>query len=204
MSQPLETWFDGSAVVDRNGRPLPVFRGEHAEGPAQLRTLLASFTFSDAEVASLYAMQPNDSSMEAESPRIYPVYLRIRRPFRGNDYGDPFIDLSEIERLFGKEEAIRLALKFEDQIMNTGYWQETWYGDFWTVKDMVEAHPDRLGDLYFNLFYLLDDPEEVERLRQAGYDGAIYDGSGESSGSTEYRVFSPEQVWSIPAGQPFH
>jgi len=51
-----------------------------------------------------------------------------------------------------------------------------------------------LMNLYFNAYKFLDDLVEVDRLKAAGYDGAIHIGNGETAGVLEYRVFDLRQV----------
>lgn len=63
-----------------------------------------------------------------------------------------------------------------------------------SVADLLDRHPQELKKLYLDAFKYLDDPEEVALLQKKGYDGAIHVGNGETSTSTEYRVFGPSQV----------
>jgi hypothetical protein len=47
------------------------------------------------------------------------------------------------------------------------------------------------------MYVLLDDADEVARLRAKGFDGAIHGGNGETALEPEYRVFSAQKVRSI-------
>ena len=40
----------------------------------------------------------------------------------------------------------------------------------------------------------MNDFDEVEKLKKAGYDGAIHDGTAASFDTVEYKVFSPDQI----------
>ncbi|MFM0627762.1 hypothetical protein [Paraburkholderia xenovorans] len=69
--------------------------------------------------------------------------------------------------------------------------------DFGTLETLIGRRPDLLTELCFELYALLDDVDEVARLRANSFDGAIHAGSGETAMETEYRVFSTDQVRSI-------
>jgi hypothetical protein len=191
----FKRWFGDSKVVDKNGQPLVVYRGEHgADTEQEVRSALGSFTFTDdPEVASTYAMDPNDTRMTAAAPRVVPAYLRIENPITNNT-DDPFLELGDIERALGRDEAVRIARKFADRIEYTGNWMEDLANEFDSVDEMMDAAPERVSDLYFDTFRYLDDPEEVAKLKAAGYDGAIHLGNGISSDATEYRVFDRSQI----------
>ena len=135
--------------------------------------------------------------MQVQAPKVFPVYLDICKPFV-TSVDDPFMDLSHYEKHFGLEETLRIAIKFNDYVEHTNAWLETSeeHG-FESVADLAAARPDLLLELYFEVYALLDDPDEVARLRVVGFDGAIYGGSGETALETEYRVFSAEQICSV-------
>ena len=124
---------------------------------------------------------------------LAPVHLKIEKPIIKN-LDDPFIDLAHIEKELGIEEAMRIAKKFSSDIEYTGNWDENYAGKYASVGDLLKRHPQELKNLYFDTFKYLDDPEEVALLQKKGYDGAIHVGNGETSTSTEYRVFDPSQV----------
>lgn len=189
------SWGAQSLVVDSEGRLLQVFRGQHGSCEHHGETLLGSLSFGSLEAANTYALSPNSVKMALEAPKVFPVYLDIQRPFVHTP-DDPFMDLSHYERIFGLEETRRLAVKFEAHIMNTNAWDDV-SSDFETVQALADQRPDLLMELCLQLYPLLDDAEEVARLKAAGFDGAIHAGSGETMLESEYRVFSPEQVKSI-------
>lgn len=190
-------------VVDSAGNPQVVYRGEHGNNNGEgLHTKLPSLSFGTENTANLYALQPNNRSDVVHAPRVYPVFLSIQNPVF-NDVNDPFIDIAIIEDKLGIEEAVRVAREHEDHVMNTNNWYEL--SDELgvdSVDELLKKHPERLGDLYLNIYPVLDDPEFIRACRAAGYDGAIHGGSGESALEPEYRIFSPGQAYSVITGAP--
>lgn len=201
-------WLGESRVLDVDGKPLVVYRGEHgvnAPSSVGLRSRLGSLTFGSAATASTYAKEPNDRlhDHEAHSPVVVPAYLRIERPIVESP-DDPFIDVSRLIETLGIDQARRIAFKFRDHIENTGRWQEDFADANPSVGDFIQqAGEDDLSALYFEVYPVLDDPAEVALLRAAGFDGAIHGGSGVSAMEPEYRVFDAHQVLpAIDAGWP--
>jgi hypothetical protein len=192
---PREAWGALSKVVDSEGNLLPVFRGQHGASDAWSESFLGSLSFGSVDAASRYAVQPNDRRHTVQAPKVFPVYLNLQNPFLTSE-SDPFMDLSHYAETFGLAETRRIALKFKENIYNTNAWEEM-SSDFSTVEDLSERRPDLLMTMCFELYALLDDETEVERLCRKGFDGAIYGGSGETALETEYRVFSPSQVRSV-------
>ncbi|MEJ8837644.1 GNAT family N-acetyltransferase [Ramlibacter sp. AN1133] len=193
---PIERWIAGTRVAAADGRPERVYRGEHgATRDGQLQTLLGTFTFSSAQVASTYAMQPNDAGGRAEAPRVVPAYLAIRNPvFENRD--DPFVEMAEIERKFGTEFTRDLVVRAGLRgVTNTGNWEENFAPKYaHDIARFLREEPQALSKVYMDAYVLLDDPEFIDAAREAGYDGAIHLGNGESALELEYRVFDREQV----------
>ena len=191
----FKAWFGNSKVVDGQGNPLRVFRGEHgATKTGALQTNLPSLTFTDdPEVASLYAEDPNDWNMTAEAPRVIPAYLSIQNPIF-NDRNDPFAEFGDIADKLGQETAIRFALKHEGHIQNTGNWSENFADQYRSVEQLLQERPEAIRELYMTAFVLLDDPEFVQAAKDAGYDGGIHLGTGASLDAIEFRVFDESQV----------
>ncbi len=115
-----------------------------------------------------------------------------------NAPNDPFIELGLIEKLLGKDEAIRIAKKFSDDIENTNNWQDDLSEKYATVEDYLKKNPRALENLYFDAYKLFDDPEEVGKFRAAGFDGAIHAGSGATAHEVEYKVFKQNESFSRP------
>lgn len=191
QSPVFDQWFDGSQVCNDDGTPLVVYRGEHARSSdAVFQSRLGSLSFGDYETASLYATQPNNLSDSPINPRIIPAYLAIKRPLVVSD--DPFVDFSLLIETLGFERAAVIATDLAGYIRNTQAWADL--NSSLPVGDYITKHPEALASLYVELYPILDDPKYVDWLKAAGFDGAIYGGSGASFDKTEYRVFDPAQV----------
>lgn len=183
-------------LLDKHNKALVLFRGQHCTSPT-ICSKLPSISFSSARVASAYALQPNDRSDIALNPKVFPVHLVINNPLV-NSPSDPFLELSYYEELMGQTHAIRLANKFADWITRTDNWDEITgkIGPI-TVSEYLSDNPSNLKNLYLQLYPVLDDFEEIAILKNKGFDGAIYAGSGISANEVEYRVFDKEQCISI-------
>lgn len=194
----LAVLLKNTVVRDGQGAPLKVYRGEHsalAAGDSGVKTLLGSVSFGDPKTASSYAIEPNNSNHTAEAPRVYPAYLIINKPFL-NDPGDPFVDFGYVEKRLGKEVADRFFLKHASFAENTNNWQDEINPDckWGSIAEFHKAHPERMNELYMELYPLLDDPDFIALLREKGYDGAIYCGSGENGVEDEFRVFDSTSI----------
>lgn len=187
-----------TVVKDKQGAPLRVYRGEHSDldgGDSGVKTLLGSISFGDSVTASTYACEPNNSTLRAELPRIYPAYLIIKKPFF-NDCGDPFVDFSHLENHLGKGLADHFFLKHASAAENTNNWQDEINPDseWGSIAEFYADHPERMNELYMELYHLLDDPEFIAVLKSKGYDGAVYNGSGVNGSEDEYRVFDKSSI----------
>jgi N12 class adenine-specific DNA methylase len=190
----FKRWFGTSKVVDADGDPLVVYRGEHGPGKeGDIEHAAGSISFGSKQAANTYAQHPNNWRDVAVSPRVIPAYLRIENPIV-NDPEDPFIDITTIEKALGREEALRIADKFSDDIEYTSNWMEDFSGTYESVQDLINRRPDLLSELYFDAYKLLDDREEVAKLVAAGFDGAIHAGNGETAMEAEYKVFDKSQI----------
>lgn len=196
--QQMERLLKDTVVKNDDGTPRLVYRGEHGStdgGDPGVRSLYPSLSFGDAQTASLYAMEPNDRKHTAESPRVYPAYLIIKKPFIVTD-GDPFVDFAYLEKHLGKDVAVQFFLKNANKVEETNNWQDDINADDkWSgIREFYQNEPDRMGELYTELFPMLDDPEFIKILQAKGYDGAIYGGSGANALDDEYRVFDQSGV----------
>ena len=189
----FKNWFGDSKVFGESGQPLIVYRGEHGETANQFHSRAGSLSFGSREAADQYAQHPNDRKDVAAAPRVTPAYLKIEKPFI-HDHQDPFVEFPAIEKAIGREVAIKFVEKHARYFEGTNNWEENFSHDFASVKDLVKRAPEKVSGLYGEAYPLLDDPDFVAKLKDAGYDGAIYGGSGDTALETEYRVFSPEQV----------
>lgn len=193
MSDPaFRAWFQGSHVVDGAGQPLVVYRGEHGDhAGASFHTRLGSLSFGTQNAANSYALSPNDRNDDPVASRVYPCYLAIKNPAI-NDPDDPFIDLSTISKLVGRDKARIVAIDLADYITHTNNWQEDVNADD-KYTTPVEAF-DAGEDLYLNAYPVFDDPEYVAWFEAAGFDGAIHGGTGETACEPEYKIFDASQA----------
>lgn len=182
-------WFAGSVTIDSYGRPMVVYRGEYGEldRVPVLSTRLGSLSFGDRETALSYAHHPNRAGDALPCPRVHAAYLAIRTPIV-NQPDDPFIELTTLGTVLGRDNAVRIATKFAMWVMQTSPWAN---GEIRarSVEEFLDADPRGLERLYVQAFPLFDDPEEVARLKDAGFDGAIYGGAGANAGEIGYRLF---------------
>lgn len=193
QSSVFDQWFDGSLVCNEDGTPLVVYRGEHGKGAtdAVFQSRLGSLSFGDYATANLYATTPNNLNDNPVNPRVIPAYLSIKRPLM-LDSEDPFIDFSALIAALGTSRSIEIARDLDGFIRNTQAWADI--DTDLSVGEYLDQHPEALSSLYVEVYPILDRPKYVDWLKAAGFDGAIYGGSGASFGTTEYRVFDPSQV----------
>ena len=212
-SENFEKWFAGSKVINESGDPLIVYRGEHGNTNNIssvekekygdfFQTRLGSLSFGSLEAANTYAQYPNNKNDSAESPRVIPAYLSIKKPFI-NEKEDPFVDFSYIADKLGKNVALKFAKKHSEYIENTDNWYEKFADEFSNVDDLLKTSPENVTDLYIDGYPLFDDVEFVDILKKNGYDGAIIGGNGETAMEAEYRVFSKDQVRSLYGNAQF-
>jgi soluble lytic murein transglycosylase-like protein len=180
-----------SKVVDEDGAPLIVYRGQHGESDKAIHGRRGSIAFGDKETASTYAVHPNDAQDTPHSPRVIPAYLSIKNPIINTD--DMFAPFSDLAEALGPDVAKRFALKYADAIEESGYWEEE-FGEYDGVADLLEQDPSALSKLDVEGYRLLDDHEFVAAAKKAGYDGAILDGAGENALEREYHVFDESQI----------
>lgn len=199
MDAGFAEWFSGSRVVDEDGRPRVVYRGQHSAGAGWLHTRLPSITFTECpEVARIYADSPNRCDDIPVSPRVLCAHVRIRRPILESE--DPFIDFSDVADKLGTDLARRLALAHYSAIHDTNNWQELFSGRFRSVAEALAADRSLLRSMYCDAYRLLDDPVFVAAAKAAGFDGAIHVGNGESGDVFEYRIFDEAQAWPVGGG----
>ena len=188
------------------GSPLAVFRGEYGdpETAPDFSTRFGSLSFSEREIANFYAQSQNHRVDRLIDPRVHTAFLAIKRPIIEQP-DDAFIELAMVEAQLGRQQAERIAKKFAFWVMQTSPWTNGEIGAP-SVEEFLEAEPDALAHLYMQAYPFFDNAEEVELMKAAGYDGAIYGGSGLGAFKAEFRVFDKASVWKIathPAGDEF-
>jgi len=202
--RPSGRWFGDSVVVDLDGRPLIVYRGEHgsldvATGDtvgASAQTRLGSISFGSRHCADRYAMKPNVVSDHADAPRITPAFLSIQRPVM-NRPDDPFIELRDLANALGDEATRRIAIELAPFVEHTNNWDENFADRFSSVEVMTRECSDYVDLLFLDAYAVFDCARYVDWLKAAGYDGAVHGGAGESMGEAEYKVFSENQILPI-------
>lgn len=186
-----------TCVKDEQGQPLRVYRGEHGlldpAGPG-LQTLIGSLSFGTARAASRYAESPNDNRVTPQAARVYPAYLVIKNPII-NDPHEAFMEFSHLQSKIGLDLATEFFLKNAQWVEHTDNWGNIASdGGFSDVKEFHDKCPERMPELYTQLWPLLDDPAFIKVMKAKGFDGAIYQGSGETLDEAEYRVFDSSSV----------
>ncbi len=192
----FKRWFGESLVVNKDGTPKVVYRGEHGDTDAQLQSRRGSISFGTKEIANVYAETPNDHGDFTALPRVTPAYLRIENPLI-NTPNDPFIELGDVIDKLGQDVAEAAAMKFYNDIYESGAWYRDYDGKYEGIVDLVNKNPDGLRGLYVYAYKFFDDPDFVSAAKKAGYDGAIHAEYGfhsENEEGAEYKVFDEKQV----------
>lgn len=187
----FKKWFGKSVVVDEDGKPLAVYRGEWGGDPAQnsfANTQLGLPTFTDAKaLAEVYA---NDG----EGGRVREVYLAIQNPLRFGE-SDGVVNKAEFKKL---AKALKLTAAESADLVSAGGW-------------VVDGEPQSFDNIkavpagaYVEAPTLADTAFIQERAKALGFDGIIIRGIftadvepvGSFDGVTalEYRPFSMDQV----------
>lgn len=174
-----------------------VYRGEHGHYiPGQpLTTRLGSISFGSFETAKTYALSPNNSYERPVHPRIIKAEIEIKSPIFKNE-GDPFIDLVLLRPHIGGDRLLEMASELENHLLNTDNFQTILEEkDCETLKELVEKCGETiLDDLYIDAYAILDEPKYIEWFVEAGFDGAVHRGNGETMDDIEYKIFHPEQA----------
>lgn len=168
-----------------------VFRGQYCKS-WDIVSDHVSVSFSSYEVAKKYALNPNNRNRFKMESKIFEAELTISKPFIESE--DCFLELTEVIEKLGIEEAKRISVKFSQYIELTDNWNENFKQDYFRVSELVRLHPEKMKELYFLAWSFFDDDEEVQKLKDLGYDGCSYIGSGVGREEREYRVFDLKQV----------
>ncbi|WP_454727730.1 MULTISPECIES: ADP-ribosyltransferase-containing protein [Cupriavidus] len=105
-ARALEQWFGSSAIVDDEGRPLPVYHGTAADVAIFDRRRLGEVTeTSDAKLGFWFAAHPERANAAADDAQamtvnaaganVMPVLLRMEHPYE--DYASVYASLSDPE-----------------------------------------------------------------------------------------------------------
>lgn len=209
-SRQFKRWFNGSYVADHNKLPLVVYRGEYGDPQlalapdptgtfqkrGQFQARAGSLTFASAKAASTYAMEPNRYGDVAHAPRVTPVYLSIKKPVI-NTPRDPFIQFNDLEQTLGRDRGKEILLQYAAQVEDTSNWIENYAEKYPSLEKALASAEVAPFRFYLEAYHVLDDPGIVKEFQAEGYDGAIYQGSGETLDEPEYRIFDASQAKSI-------
>lgn len=180
-------------VSDPSRHPIIVYRGEHGTSNDSVHSRTRAISFGTALAASSYAINPNNPKDVPAAPRVMAAYLSIANPVIDNR-DDPFIEMGTVLEKLGRDKAERIARRFAHHIENTGNWVDGFAHDFESVEQLLDFEPGRLRDLYLDAYPVFDDDEVVSWLADAGYDGAIHLGNGETALEEEFKVFNRSQI----------
>lgn len=165
----FKKWFGNSKVVNEDGTPMVVYRGEYdvGERAGQIQTKIGTPTFTDAPgVASVYAMDPNAymDKARATGAHVIPAYISMQNPIdlRGG-YEESVVTLGQLRSIFKGSEAelykiLRPAADFRID------------GEMIDEVDFETAD----GDIYTDTYKVFDEEGIVDLAKKHGYDGFIY------------------------------
>ncbi len=181
------------------GRPIELYRGEHGKSDGRdIQSRLPSITLTDdVSIANLYAGEPNDRRFDKSvtAPRVGKYYARIENPlFVEKD--DPFAELGPLAKKLGLPALMKVidgSERIETAIRDTSVWDEK-YSDYGSVRELLDANPDAINELYAQSNILLDNRDFVDLAKSKGYDGAIHLGWSAAKDAVEYRVFDQGQL----------
>ena len=174
-----------------------VYRGEHGINDTGLpfHTRDGSISFGTARAAKIYAESPNISSEIPEDPRVFKVHITIKNPIVANPH-DPFVDLVELRPHIGDERTLEMARDLHAHLENTDNFltllEEHQCGD---LDELVEKQGiDILDEIYIDAYPIFDSEKYVGWFKEAGFDGAMHKGAGETMDEQEYKIFSQDQA----------
>lgn len=199
-TKEFKNWFGDSKVVDENGQPLVVYHGtandftefkatpsKRTSGLGSLKDVESpSFFFTPNEdVARMFAR--NRAEYQYNRPwlgRTMPVYLRIEKPLDLTRKNDGTVN--KLKKI-GIDLYKYFGYKFQD-------WRDS---DFAANLDADSK----------DFWIIADNPRWVQKIRQAGYDGVIFNEGRHDDDSFQddrrkgrgksYAVFEPTQIKSV-------
>jgi len=170
-----------------------LYRGESGDSD-DLSSLRGSLTFTTNQAVALeYARSPLNNATACR-PRLIKARITYQKAWVPEGFS-AWLELADIIKRLGRDEAVRIALKFETRIYDTNCWEELSVASgIIRLKEFIEADESNLSKLYFRAFPFFDCPEEIGKLKALGYDCAIMQLMPEFRGGYEYRVFDPAMV----------
>jgi len=191
-TENFKNWFGDSQVVDENGKPLVVYRGQRRDAGAESTdlTIRATPSFTDNKyVASVYSYAKSKNQY-TEGSNIAPVYISMQSPIDLREFGNepkPLIDLLEAAGITGLDESPDVALNIlkdlDDLQDRTGFQSTSYSGDYEYVNEAfnkldnateqnLDAETlgalafDILEDLRVDAFALPDSPTVVKYVKE--------------------------------------
>ena len=188
----FKRWFGDSKVVDENGNPLVVYRGQRRDAGPESTDLATRATpsFTDNKyVASVYSYAKSKNQY-LEGANIAPVYISMKSPIDLREFGNepkPLIDLLEASGITGLEESPDVALSIlkdlDDLQDRTGFESTSYSGDYEYVNEafnkldnainqnldeeaLSQLTFDILEDLRVDAFALPDSPVVVKYVKE--------------------------------------
>ena len=166
MGPETAAWFDGSKVVDDQGNPLLLYRGE-TKSDELIHTRLNTPAFTDVfEIANAYTTEQVGAS------RVTPVYLKITNPIDLNpeDYDD-MVDWPQLKKWLPNATKADLDRLFDD----VEHWRDE--GGY-LEEQRAEIDRDAPGKMIWaNSYVVSDSAVFVELAKKEGYDGVTYRGT---------------------------
>jgi len=165
----FRNWFGDSKIVDESGEPLVVYHGTGGdiEGGVFQKpdSVFGGFYFTkNPEYAESYSRRPSSG----EAPAMFPVYLSLKNPLVIDRQVSPMRALTRVL----DEAADSVRTREQRRAADNRRWEE----DF----------RDRRRDEYRRSMALR--PEEIQALKDQGYDGIV------NNVWDEIVVFEPEQI----------
>ena len=181
-SPQFDSWFQGSKVVDSEGKPLRVFHGT-GEDFDEFSKGDIGFHVGNVDQANKRLNSP-DKKLDAPNPRIMPLYASIKKPLRLRDIGDwsnPFQCYAELLKVLSK----------------TGRLNPEIWGEYKKSDDTFSS-PETQKYLYKTMTNTnIPREERFKILRKAvtdlGYDGIVYRNRHEGKGDS-WIAFNANQI----------
>jgi len=182
VTPEFKKWFKGSKIVDENGDPLVMYHGTRT-APARFKNISGMFGhFGTLEAAQDKIRFDKEELGKRGYPSIMPVYLKIEKPVRMSD-----VHFDEAGSMAG-DLLKRGDLSLDDIYDIDPDFELNEEESFVVFSDNVLGGKN--GDARVISWI-------VDKLKEKGYDGIVYENRIESPGEDTYIPFSPTQIKSI-------
>ena len=190
-SEQFKNWFNGSKVVDSNGKPLVMYHGWQSldMDDKGINDYFPLTHFGTIKAANK-RIKDKYSNSNYSNYAVYPVYLSIKNPLRivdSKNTGHAVSDIA-IYLAFGSFDyrPNRLYPRVDDDdVFNSDFVRNKKYG-----KISIEEYNEIIrGDE--------DVLTLVNILKKNGYDGMVYKNRVEHRGSESWVIFDNSQIWPL-------